>query len=86
MRVEKEKTRVSIICSDRSLLVGLVHINPGERLSDFLNDLKEDFIVVTEAEFHNVAPVHSFKMYSDLTKRRKSIILNKAFIKWMEAV
>jgi len=86
MRVEKEKRRVHIICNDQSLLTGFVHINQGERVIDFLNDDKETFIIVTNAEFQNVGNVHSFQLYNDLTKRRSVIVLNKSSVKWVEEI
>lgn len=49
MRVEKEKRKVNITCLDNSLIKGFVHINPGERIIDFINDQKENFIAVTES-------------------------------------
>jgi len=84
MRVEKQKEKVMIICNDGSMIKGFVHINPGERLLDFLNDEKENFVAVTSVEFQNVATVHSFKIYSELSKKRNSIVLNKSVIRWME--
>ena len=38
MKVEKEKHRVSIICQDGSSVKGVIHINPGERILDYIND------------------------------------------------
>jgi hypothetical protein len=86
MRVEKEKRKVTIIGLDDSLLSGFVHINPGERVIDFFNDEKESFIAVTDALFQNLGPVHSFKLYNDLLKKRPMVILNKSTIKWIEEV
>ena len=84
MRVEKEKRKVHIICNDGSFVIGNLHINPGERILDRVNDAEELFIVITEAQFHNIGLVHSFKMYNDMVKKNKSIILNKSSIKWIE--
>jgi hypothetical protein len=39
MKVEKEKRKAVIVCTDGSLVKGLVHINPGERMIDFLNSI-----------------------------------------------
>ncbi|RJP28189.1 MAG: hypothetical protein C4533_06865 [Candidatus Omnitrophota bacterium] len=84
MRVEKERRKVNIFCEDKILLRGFIHINPGERVIDFINDLKEDFIAVTVVQVY----------YPDtglISKRGKSeekglIILNKAKINWIEEV
>ena len=84
MRIEKEKRKVIIFCNDNSLIKGFIHINPGERVADFLNNAKAVFIVVTEALLQNIGQVHSFKMYNELTGKKKAIILNKSCIKLVE--
>ena len=84
MRVEKEKVKVNIICNDGSLVRGFVHINPGERLADFLNDDKERFFVVTDASLQNIGTIHSFKLYNELTSKKKIVLLNKSCVKLME--
>lgn len=86
MRIEKEKRKVIILCNDNSLVEGFIHINPGERVADFLNDVKDVFIVVTEASLQNISKVHSFKMYNELTGKKKALILNKSCIKSVEEV
>ena len=86
MRVEKEKKKVDIVFHDQTLVKGFVYTNPGERILDFLNDEKENFIAVTNVEFFNVKEVHSFKLYGEFTKKRSTILLNKHSIKWMEVV
>ncbi|MFA5145307.1 MAG: hypothetical protein WC723_04825 [Candidatus Omnitrophota bacterium] len=50
MKVEKEKHKVCITCIDGSLVNGFVYINPGERITDFLNDQKKNFIAITESD------------------------------------
>jgi len=84
MRVEKEKHKVNIICLDRSVIVGVVHINPCTRLMDLLNRTGEDFIVVTNVTFQNIGEIHAFKLYNELSKKRNTICLNKNAIKWIE--
>ncbi len=84
MRIEKEKRKVNIICEDGSLIKGTVHINPGERLIDFVNDDKEDFIIVTEVEFYNIKEIHSFRLLEEIRKKRNMIVLNKASVKLIE--
>ena len=86
MRVEKEKHKVSIICEDGSLVKGLVHINPGERMVDFFNDEKESFIAVTDVHFYNIKDIHSFRLISDISKKKQAVILNKAAIKLVEEI
>jgi len=84
MHVEKEKHRVNIICTDKSVITGFVHINPGTRVMDFINHEGENFIIVTSATFQNVGEIHAFKLYNELSKKRSAICLNKAAIKWIE--
>lgn len=75
MHVEKELRRVLIVCRDGVRILGTVHINPGERVIDFLNDPREAFIIVTNSEF--VSPW-------SIRKRRKTIFILKNALKWME--
>ncbi len=84
MRVEKEKRKVIIVCVDGSLVKGFVHINPGERIIDFFNDVKESFIAVTSAEFYNIKEIHSFSLFSELKKKKNVVVLNKSAIKLVE--
>lgn len=82
MRVEKEKRRVHILCFDNSSVEGIVHINPGERILDFINDSRENFIAVTEARIDFSKKVSSFKLSWNLEKG--SFILNKSAIKLIQ--
>jgi hypothetical protein len=82
MRIEKEKRRVRILCFDNSSVVGFVHINPGERILDFISDSRENFIAVTEAKIDFSSKVSSFKLSSNLEKG--SFILNKSAIKLIQ--
>lgn len=84
MKVQKEKRRVVIVCGDNSVIKGTLHINPGERLSDFFNDNKESFIVITNLEFYNMRKVCSFKLCSPRHNKANTFILNKSFIKLIE--
>lgn len=84
MKIEKDKRQVNIVCEDGSLIKGFVHINPGERMIDFINDTKEVFIAVTEVEFYNIKEIHSFKLFSEMTKNKKAIVVNKTSIKLIE--
>ncbi len=83
MRVEKEKRKVNIVCSDKSVVTGFIHINPGQRVMDFINH-EERFIVLTNAVFQNIGEIHAFKLYNELSKKKNTIFLNKASIKWIE--
>lgn len=84
MRVEKEKRKVYVICTDGLLIKGVVHINPGERVIDFVNDQKEDFIAVTSAEIFNMKEVHSFKLFSEMARKKNVLIVNKNSIGFIE--
>ncbi len=86
MKIEKVKRKVSIICNDGSSVRGLVHINEGERVLDFFNDEREEFIALTSAEFFYAEDVQSFKMPTKALRKKEFIILNKSSIKWIEEV
>ena len=84
MRVEKEKRKVSIVCIDKSAVTGFIHINPGQRVMDFINHKDEQFIVVTNAVFQSAGDIRAFKLYNEISKRKNTILLNKSSIKWVE--
>ena len=86
MRIEKEKYRIIIVCRDGAFVRGYIHINPGERIIDFMNDSKESFIAVTDAEFQNAKPVHSFKLHTHLMKKKGTILILKNAIRWIEGI
>lgn len=86
MKVEKDKLSVMITCEDGSLVRGNVHINPGERLIDFINDEKEEFIAVTQAEFYNIKEIHSFRLFNEARKKKSMVILNKTSVKLIEEI
>ena len=86
MRVEKEKHKVRIMCIDGSIVIGFVHVDPGLRIIDFVDDQKTRFIAVTNAEFQNIGQVHSFKLVMEMKKKKNTIILNKTSIRWIEEV
>ena len=79
MRIEKEKRKVRLTCSDCSSISGFVHINPGERVIDFLNNEKDKFIAITEAE--------SFDAKGRKVSKSKGVkIINKTCIKSIEEI
>jgi len=86
MRIEKEARKVNIVCLDRSVISGVININPGERVSDFINRSEAAFLIVTNAEFKNTGELHAFQLYNDLIKKRKTIFLNKSSIKWIQEI
>lgn len=86
MKIEKEKHKVNIICLDKSVITGFVHISPGTRIMDFLNHSGESFLVITNAVFQNIGEIHAFKLYNELSRKRNTICLNKAAIKWIEEI
>ncbi|MEO0288548.1 MAG: hypothetical protein ABIN00_02825 [candidate division WOR-3 bacterium] len=49
MAFEREKVK-SLIFTTNSEIRGFVHIPPGGRLTDFLNNIAKPFIPVTDAE------------------------------------
>ncbi len=86
VKIEKEKHRVNIVCTDGSFVKGYVHIDPGLRLMDFLNNQEDTFVAVTNAEFSNVREVHSFAIVSEFKKKKEMVFLNKLSIKLIEEI
>jgi len=82
MKVIKEQRDVEIVLVDGNILTGKVHINPGERIFDFINDNREEFIVVTETTFVKKPAVY----IQNKKVAESTIILNKSSIKWLEEI
>lgn len=81
MRVTKEKLKVNIFLNDNLMVNGHVHINPGERLRDFINDSDEVFIAVTDAE---VSYINQNRLESHTASSQGDLILNKSSIMWIK--
>ena len=86
MKVAKEKCKVRVYCNDGSFVIGFVHVSEGLRVIDFLNDLKENFIVVTDAGFQNLKEIRSFQLVAELKTKKATIFLHKESIKWVEEI
>lgn len=84
MKVPKDKWSVRVFCVDGSIIKGTVYVDEGLRVSDFLNNREEKFIVLLNVEVQNVPEVHSFKLASEMSKPRKVIFVNKNAIKCIE--
>ena len=80
MRIEKDKKRVAIICEDGSVVKGFVHINPGTRLSDFIASSDKSFMIVTDAELFGKEGA------TGESAKKRTIFLNKSFIKLVEEI
>jgi hypothetical protein len=72
MKVEKEQRHVRVVFANGTAMEGDVHINPGERISDFLNKERDDFIVLTGVNFPGKQD------------GGRSFIINKAAITFLE--
>lgn len=86
MKVPKEKHKVNIFCLDGSFVTGFVHVPEGLRVLDYMNEQKEQFLIVTEARFQNIREVRSFQLIAELQKKRGVVFLNKTSIKWVEEI
>jgi len=84
MKIPKEKVKVLILCTDGSWIKGLIHISEGLRVSDFLNDQKNSFIAVTNAEVQSPNKVRSFKLASAISNPKNTLLLNITAIRWVE--
>ena len=80
MKVDKQKLQVKILLENNSLISGFVHINPGERLRDFINGSRELFIAVTEADtsYSGTHPAGGSSIIHG------DIILNKSSMIWIK--
>lgn len=81
MKIEKQELKVNIVLQDGLILTGFVHINPGERLQDYINDARRDFIAVTNVQFLSAKKIN---FGSKLTSKDGDIILNKSAISWLK--
>jgi len=86
MNGEKEERKVNITCQDNSLLKCLIFVNRGESLVDFLNNTKEEFIAIKNAEFYSIKEIRSFRLIDEIAKRDNIIVLKKSSIKLAEEI
>ncbi|MFA6282441.1 MAG: hypothetical protein WCY05_08100 [Candidatus Omnitrophota bacterium] len=84
MKVQKDKCNVRIFCTDGSIIKGIVFVDEGLRVSDFLNNREQKFIILLNVEVQNVPEVHSFKLASEMSKPKKVIFVNKDAVKCIE--
>ena len=86
MVIVKEKRKVLIALRDDILLRGFVEINPGERIFDFINDAQESFIAVSDVEVFYPKRIKSFLLPSRSVERKKTIVVIKSAILWIEEI
>ena len=78
MKIEKEQIMVHIVSGEGLSIDGFIHINPGERLIDFLNNHEDNFIAVTKARLSGLGA------FLKIGKKKDVVILNKSSIKVIE--
>jgi hypothetical protein len=71
MAFEREKVKSMIITTELEL-VGMIHIPPGGRLTDFLNNLAKPFIPVTDAD---IKTKDGRTFHTDLMQLNKDYII-----------
>lgn len=79
MKIEKDKRKVNIVLDGDILVQGLIYINPGERIFDFINDKRKSFIVLTNVEFLKRA-------IGKKEPKKNVVFINKTAVKWIEEV
>ena len=84
MKVPKYKHGVTIVCTDRTVIKGLIYVDEGLRVSDFLNTTRDNFIVMTDASFSNIGEMPFHLDREVFAKKSGTLILNKKSIKWLE--
>jgi len=83
MRQPTIKKTVDIVCLDRTVVKGTIYIPEGLRVIDFLNETKNSFIAVTNAQFSNIGEL-PFRLDKEIfSKDRGTIFVSKSSIKWM---
>ncbi len=86
MSLNIENHKVSLICRDGISIKGYVAVRRGQRFIDFINDSKDQFVVVKDAIIYYLRGAQSFRLASTVMMERKEAILNKADIKVIELV
>jgi len=82
--VNKTKKPAKIYCSNGILVKGFVHLHEGERLQDFANDSKRNFVPVTKVDMYYTQWPALKKIESSLIASKDVILLNKNVIVWIE--
>ena len=82
----KEKVKVLIALRDNIILRGGIHINQGERVLDFINDIRESFIAVTEVEVFHPSRLNPLVLPRRATDKKKTLVVIKSAILWIEEI
>ena len=83
MKQPTTKRKVNVICVDRTVVKGMIHVPEGLRVIDFLNEAKNNFIVITNSQFSNIGEL-PFRLDKEIfNKDRGTIFINKSSVKWM---
>jgi hypothetical protein len=86
LKIEKEKRYVRVICWDGFTVKGYMHVHPGERVIDFLNNDKDKFIAVTTAEYCYMKEVRSFRLTHETKDKKEVVVLNKESVALIEEI
>jgi hypothetical protein len=78
INTDKQRLKVYIISTEGYSLKGFMHVDQGMRLNDFLNNHKDDFLVVTEAK------VRGPWTFLGFCCKKKVFFVNKDYIKFIE--
>jgi len=73
---------------DGSSAMGYINIGSGENLADFMNDPRNAFVTLNEAEiYYEAREVASFKLVRRVAVSRKpKLIMQKASVAWLEEI
>lgn len=71
MAFEREKVRAIIFTTEMEIH-GFVHIPPGGRLTDFLNNISKPFIPITDAD---IKTKDNQKIHTDLLQLNKDYVI-----------
>lgn len=86
MKVPKIERRVRILCLGGSLIYGMIHISEGLRVSDSLNDTRETFLAVTQAQIADKNCSVDQQNCEEAGVKKEIVMVNKTAIEWIEEV
>jgi len=78
INTDKQRLRVYVISTEGQSVKGFMHVDQGMRLNDFLNNHRDEFLVITEAK------VKGRWSFLGLSRKKKVFFINKNFIKFIE--
>ncbi len=86
MKVPKRECRVNISCLGGTLICGTMHISEGLRALDSLNDARENFFAVTQAQVKHKNLSINGQSLEGFEGEKEIIMVSKSAIEWVEEI